>query len=510
MPVEELGLDKRIYRQLKRGSLYTVAEIVLAGRLKLRSVRNIGLRYADLVWETVCRHLGLPEDRQSGYASSLEEEWLEAWDAPISVLQLHQQTLHSLKSMGLFWIRDLIKARSIAYSKYLGMRVREIAEIEQALSLYIAKKAQVRLQGFFGPADIPEPEVLEPAAIPDPDLSLPLPKMSERDWSVLEVWAMRLASLEQTVAIFGLRKKELRRIIGQAHQQLRQKLVFLSLFLDHFEKKSDALHKGWGNEALDCNTLILHLLSEPTLPDLQVEEVKVQRLILLMRSMVLLASPWFKENMEQRWPTLILLSCLVEPAIKNHEQVRQILQTRKRGRKNSTNWELAYSVLSQVRTPMHFSAIANRVCRSTGQKPIVAKAMHNSLVSHKEIFVRVGPGTYALAEWGVQAAESYQAIIASLLRQANKPMPPDWIHTRVSAIRPIKFSSLKFCLDLHIRFYKTIENTYGLRSWLLAGELIDSPIPGWLVETPASHKRVERARLKGYDSEKFLAEDRLC
>ena len=130
------------------------------------------------------------------------------------------------------------------------------------------------------------------------------------------------------------------------------------------------------------------------------------------------------------------------------------------------------------------------------------------LITRKDLFLRVAPGMYALAEWGSQTPEYYPSIIASVLCKAKRPMPVDWIRDRVSAIRPIRRSTLIMCLSLHIRFYKSIQDTYGLRGWLLERESYNPPLPAWLIETPGSLMRVERARAKGIDMEKMLAKDR--
>ena len=140
--------------------------------------------------------------------------------------------------------------------------------------------------------------------------------------------AMQAASREQTSAKFSLGKGKVCHTIERAHDQLRRKMVFLSLFLDHFEKKSHALQKDLGHGPLDLKTLALHMLSEPDLPELAVEEWQAERLILLMRSMVLQPNSWFQGQIEPRWPSFILLSCLVEPAIAKHKQVRRLLRVR--------------------------------------------------------------------------------------------------------------------------------------------------------------------------------------
>jgi hypothetical protein len=494
---------------MKHAGLHTVAEVLLAGRQKRGLLGYITSRSAERTSEAVAGYLGLPEDQLLGDTLVHEEDSLDARNAPIKALALPARTLYALGSMGLFRIRELVKARSTGYSKFLAIRVEEIGQIDRALHLYLARAAQSLLLGSVGQAAIPDHPVRQTPAIPAPDLSLPLPNIDELDWSVLEFRAMHPSILRLTGANFGLSQAGVRRIIEPAHEELRRKLVFLSLFLDHFEQKSAALRTDLGDGPLDLRTLVMHLLSEPRLPDLEADEKQVERLIVLLRSLVLQSNSWFKKQMEPRWPLFILLSCLVEPAIAKHEQVRRILQDRerKRKRKDIPYRELACSILAQAGKPMHFFAIAEGARQLGGRKSFSTNALHAVLIDHKEQFLRVGQGMYALAEWGDQTAEFYPAIIASVLRQANRPMPKDWIHARVSAIRPVTFSSLVMNLDLNVRFYKSRQNTYGLRGWLPVGVTQIQPIPDWLIETPLSLKRVARARAKGWDVEKIIAED---
>jgi hypothetical protein len=507
-PVEELAIDTHARHQLKHTSLYTAAEILLTGKPRLRSLRNIGAVSADRIWDAVSHHLGLPGDQLAVAALPQEKDYLETWDTPITVLPLTQRTFDALRSMGVSRIAELIKARPAAGNKFLGMEEMQLDEIEKALCLHMVQTARARLLDLTGLPAFPAPPSLE--ATPVADMALPLPKLSERDWALLEYRGMQLASLKQTGAKFGLSKGSLRRTIEQAYDQLRRKMVFLSLFLDHFERKSEALQKDLLQGSLDLGTLALHLLSEPVPPELAVEEWQAERLILLMRSMVLQPDSWFQVHIELRWPSFILASCLVEPAITKHNPVKGLLRARKLERKNKTYAELAYQILAKSGKPMHVFAIAEEARQLGRRNSIRREAVQNILITRKDLFLRVGQGVYALAEWGGQAPENYPAIIASVLREANRPMPMDWIREPVSAIRPIKPSSLRMMLNLHVRFYKSIQNTYGLRAWLpKAGDAQKTSLPDWQMEAPDSLKRVERASAKGIDVEKIVAQDRL-
>jgi hypothetical protein len=127
--------------------------------------------------------------------------------------------------------------------------------------------------------------------------------------------------------------------------------------------------------------------------------------------------------------------------------------------------------------------------------------VYNALQANYDIFVRIGPGTYGLVEWGMPQVVTYPDIIASVLEQEQRPLPADAIFARVNMLRPIKKPSLLMTLDMHPRFYKSIEDTYGLRSWLSPREEQTVRTPEWLVEDPNSFVRLERAVERGYKVE---------
>ena len=87
-PVEGLAIDAHARHQLKHASLYTAAEILLAGKPSLRSLRNIEPLTADHIWEALARHLGLPGDQLVEAALPQERDYQETWNTPITALPL--------------------------------------------------------------------------------------------------------------------------------------------------------------------------------------------------------------------------------------------------------------------------------------------------------------------------------------------------------------------------------------------------------------------------------------
>jgi hypothetical protein len=128
-------------------------------------------------------------------------------------------------------------------------------------------------------------------------------------------------------------------------------------------------------------------------------------------------------------------------------------------------------------------------------------------MNHPSLFVRVDSGTYALVEWGFSQVDTYPDIIASVLKSTNKPLSADTIYYKVNEIRQVKRSTLLMSLDMHPRFYRSLEKTYGLRIWLPPREKQTLRTPEWLVEESDSYKRLEQASQKGYKVEDMILTD---
>src|SRR5215217_1676112 len=122
-PVEILNIDRRVRRQLHRASMYTVAEVLLAGKRKLTSARSIGDITASRIIEALAGYLGVPEEffARKEVISSQERARFGALEAPIRVLSLPASTLYALRAVGLSQIKALIKSRPNGYASILGL-----------------------------------------------------------------------------------------------------------------------------------------------------------------------------------------------------------------------------------------------------------------------------------------------------------------------------------------------------------------------------------------------------
>ena len=316
-PVEMLSVGKRTCRALQRAGIYTVAEIILTGKPKLGSAKHMGTLTTSRVFEAVSRFLGLPEERLAEEANSLLGTCWNPWDVPTHVLQLPDSILRELKCKGYYGIQQLIRGRTNGYDKTLWSNAESIAEVDRALNEYLGRAAQARLVRWFRTEGIPEPP-----SIPCPVLILPLPRLGEGPWSALKQRALQRRSLKKTGAR-GINGQQLRPSLRQAHDHVRQNLNVLSIFLDYFEEKSTCFQESLGVRPLELESLVEHLLPDPAASEVLLDEKEVERMILLLRNLVMYPGPRFAEELEQRWPVLLRLSCLVEPVLTGDDHLRR-------------------------------------------------------------------------------------------------------------------------------------------------------------------------------------------
>jgi len=234
---------------------------------------------------------------------------------------------------------------------------------------------------------------------------------------------------------------------------------------------------------------------------------ELESLITIIRLLVIHDKPWSEDVLQRRWKKTCFLACSANPPIKKHEEVSRILIKQEEKNKRVSYKELAFLILTNEKKPMHWSKIAERAYRMGRRDSFSSTALYNALMNYSDLFVRVDAGTYALVEWGFNKVDTYPDIIASILKLSRKPLSADAIYHKVNEIRQVKQSTLIMSLDMHPRFYRSLEKTYGLRVWLPPREKQTLRTPEWLVEDSDSFKRLEQAIQKGYDIENMIQAD---
>src|SRR3989304_5508072 len=113
-PIEALDLDMRSCHLLRHASIYTVAEIIIAGKRNILSAKNTGPLAASRIFRAVAGYLGVSEELLSGEevkqtASGQQRKSLNPLDAPVTALNLPSSTFGYLKSLGVFRIKEFLK-----------------------------------------------------------------------------------------------------------------------------------------------------------------------------------------------------------------------------------------------------------------------------------------------------------------------------------------------------------------------------------------------------------------
>ena len=168
---------------------------------------------------------------------------------------------------------------------------------------------------------------------------------------------------------------------------------------------------------------------------------------------------------------------------------------------------MAEAVLNEHGAPLHWREMAERAERLGHRRSFNQQGFYNSL-SLSEGLTRVGPGTYALAKWGYTAAIPYPDIIAEVFAGAGRPLTFGDLSHRVQNRRPVNVKSLQMMLDMHPRFYTSVNGLHGLRAWLPPRQKQSLLTPDELVEPDKSYRRVARAEARGYRVEDMLRSDR--
>ena len=506
--LEELGFDRRAYHLLKRASIHYVSNIIVRGRSGILNIKGMGMTTVNHIISVVAKHLGLPENevfsgKTMQEALLCEEKAFDPLDAPITILDLPFSICNTLNSLGVFVMRDLLRIKAEVADGYgiEGLRKTEIRRIYTELNMYLSRHNQPNM----------ERKVVETAtisAVINLSTILAATIRDERTLRIIELRASQLLTLEEiAIKTGGVTRERIRQIIDRVHERTRENLNLLKIFCDFFEEVAEDISRDVDATSFVIESLVkkckLHLPGEV----LYATEEELRVLIVIIRLLVIHDKPWANEYLYSRWKGFVFLACMAIPSIKGHDVVNQTLIDNKIKNKKLSYKELALLILSKEKRPMHWSEVVDHAYRIKRRDSFNSAALYNALISHHDVFVRVDAGTYALVEWGFSQVDSYPDIIASILKSSKKPLPADAIYHRVNEIRQVKQSTLIMSLDMHPRFYRSLEKTYGLRVWLPPRERQTLRTPEWLVEDSDSYKRLEQANQRGYDVENMILVD---
>jgi hypothetical protein len=326
-------------------------------------------------------------------------------------------------------------------------------------------------------------------------------RFDPRLWQVLEMRVDKLITLEDIGKSFGITRERVRQIERRAWVQFTNHSITVTPLLDLLERNIQLRSAG-------KNELISNILGVLHENQYVANETEVQKLILLTRALVFLDPEINRKSfVERRWPRFSYLTCKLKPPVVRHYRTANAVKREKKRNKKITYKEMAFQILTSEGAPLHWSEIAKRAYHLRHRESFNSTALYNALVNFPKLFVRVNPGTYALVEWGYNQVDTYADIIALIMKSFKKALSAEAIYHKVNEIRPVKQATLTMSLEMHPRFYKSLEKTYGLRVWLPPREKQTLRTPEWLVEDSTSYKRLEQASQRGYNINSMIQVD---
>jgi DNA-directed RNA polymerase alpha subunit len=125
--------------------------------------------------------------------------------------------------------------------------------------------------------------------------------------------------------------------------------------------------------------------------------------------------------------------------------------------------------LREKGAPAHFREITQLTNKRLGQdNQISDRRTHAALGRRTDLFVRTGPGTFALREWNPDLPdqpESYRVLIAQVLEEHRRPMSVDEVFHFVDEMRAAKLSTITMLLQMHEDFDEIEGGRFGLTKW---------------------------------------------
>lgn len=99
-------------------------------------------------------------------------------------------------------------------------------------------------------------------------------------------------------------------------------------------------------------------------------------------------------------------------------------------------------IFNKYRRPLHFTEIARLIRKEKlGNRQPTTPTVHNELIKHREKYVLVGRGVYALKKWGYLEG-TVKEVIAQILKRANKKLTKEELIQEVLKQRQVKRNTI--------------------------------------------------------------------
>ena len=325
------------------------------------------------------------------------------------------------------------------------------------------------------------------AGPPSIDAMLSLLAIDEFDWQllVLRYWEAHTLQAIADWESVNLTRERVRQRILRCIERCRKRAGALGPALEAMETAAKRLGDPLF-EMLAPDRALLRVVGSLTYSGFDdARPTNLVRLFSALRGVV----NKYPMEFTKAYPKATYFICAINPPVTQHTGVAEGLQ---RAQDKNRSWsyiELARKVLEDAGEPLHWSVIAQRAEKIGHKSTFYSRSLHNALVCH-DIFVWQEQGTYGLASWGMNRARYTLEILQSVLHQEGKALPEERIRELANRERSVEDSSLLIYLTLHPGFYRSREGTYGLREWLPPRHKQTLATPKWLIESPASYKRL--------------------
>jgi DNA-directed RNA polymerase delta subunit len=333
-------------------------------------------------------------------------------------------------------------------------------------------------------------------------------ELKPRHWEFLELrsgFTKKHSYDEIAQSVGGIGRARVQQVLKKTLKRLEEGLYRVVPFLTLLEVHFSSLWPS-ADTCTSINSAIY--AQQDVLAEIGWEPMQgadVRRLLLALRSLTnagMLTIP-------SKLPELSYFACTIVPEVLKNPRIAARIAAQEEAENYRWTYErVVEAVLENADEPMHYTDIANKAQEMHIRSDINLKAIHNILLAKPDKFALVGQGTYGLTARGFVSVDNYVNIIADGLKESGHTLTMNEISYYVNLKRPIKPSSLQMTLDLHPRFYRTSNKTYGLRAWLPPREKQTLRTSTWLVEDADSIRRLEKALERGYDVDTIVASDK--
>ena len=402
-PIEALGLNARAINCLRGANVERVRDLVRHGEYDLLRVPNLGAGTLEHI-RLILRRRGFELGGETYGDGRLQRGGRMSVDlnASVNVLRLNVRASNCLRRLGVTRVEDLVMLREADLLMVPNLGRGTVEHIASVLRKYGLELGAMGGRG--GPVEGHD-EVAVGASVSSGEApkqtanwvevirELPIPG---RTWTVLDgrFGVGRRQTLRALADRIGVTRERIRQIEKAGVDVLNARATQLAPRLKEMEEALAERLAGTMEANVD------YLVSEirDASNDSPADE-DIRRLLLVLRALT------GDGNAEARWPILSFRACMLSPAIDRHGEVRKrIEEAAAVSRERTRQWtyrELSLHVLREEQSPLHWREIAERCERLGKRRDFSASSCFNQMQMDRDLFVRVGQGTYALTEWGV-------------------------------------------------------------------------------------------------------------